>query len=121
MMAFCKDFNAATQAYKPEVPLRVLLSAYSDGTFKFSVRAPKTSWFLFRAAGVDKGADNPGKEIVGTVHVKQIYEIAKIKQQDSDILRRTPVEGVAKSIVATMASMGLAVDNSREGEPPAQE
>jgi len=32
-----------------------------------------------QCAGVDKGAAKPGTEVVGTVHVKQIYEIAKVR------------------------------------------
>jgi ribosomal protein L11 len=51
-------------------------------TFSFDVKSPPTSWFLLRCAGVEKGATNPGKETVGKpVSLKQVYEIAKIKQK----------------------------------------
>ena len=50
-------------------------------TFKYTILAPSSSWYLMRTAGVAKGASAPGKEFVGTVSVKGIYEIARSKQQ----------------------------------------
>ena len=51
-------------------------------TFSFDVKSPPTSWLLLQAAGVEKGANNPGKEKVGKpVSLKHVYEIAKIKQK----------------------------------------
>merc|ERR1719215_1831867 len=113
MMAFCKEFNAQTGGWKQNIPLRVKLSAFSDQTFKFTVGSPATTYLLKKAAGIEKGANNPGKEVVGSVHAKQIYEIARIKQQDSPLLQKTPLDSVARSVVATMNSMGLKVDTTR--------
>jgi large subunit ribosomal protein L11 len=50
-------------------------------TFQFDVKSPPTSYLLLRAAGVEKGATNPGKETVGKpISLKHVYEIAKLKQ-----------------------------------------
>jgi large subunit ribosomal protein L11 len=50
-------------------------------TFQFEVKSPPTSFLLLRAAGVEKGATNPGKETVGKpISLKHVYEIAKLKQ-----------------------------------------
>jgi ribosomal protein L11 len=50
-------------------------------TFQFEVKSPPTSWLLLRAAGVEKGATQPGKETVGkAISLKHVYEIAKLKQ-----------------------------------------
>ena len=51
MMQFCKEFNDRTGAYNNEVPMRVVLKAYVDRSFKFVVKPPPTSWFVKRAAG----------------------------------------------------------------------
>ena len=57
----------------------------------------------------------PGKEIVGEVSVLQVYELARLKQKD-DALQHVPVESIARSIVGTCRSMGIAVVNLKERE-----
>jgi large subunit ribosomal protein L11 len=116
MMAFCKEFNVRTAKFKDEIPMRVFLKAKSDQTFAFDARMPQTTWFIKQAADLDTCAYHPGKEVAGSIHVKQIYEIAKLKQQDSLILQATPLEGICKSIVQTARSMGIVVDRARENE-----
>jgi hypothetical protein len=43
-----------------------------------SIRLPPVSYFLLEAAGVKDGAKQPGEEVVGTVSLKHIYEIARV-------------------------------------------
>ena len=52
--------------------------------------------------------DRPGHEIVGPVHVKQVYEIALMKLRDPH-LSHLSHESLAKSIAASALSMGLKV------------
>jgi len=49
-----------------------------------------------------------GHDIVGKVHVKQIYEIAKVKQRDEH-LARIDLYSLCRSIAASAKSMGLEV------------
>lgn len=44
--------------------------------------APPTSLLLKRAAGIETGAGKAGSQVAGTITMKHIYEIAKIKMQD---------------------------------------
>ena len=108
MAEFCKQFNESTKNYEKEIPLPVELSAFSNRTFTFVVKTPPTSWFLKRCAGIEDGSKRPGHDIVGQVHVKQIYEIAKAKQADSH-LAKIRLESLARSIAASASSMGLEV------------
>lgn len=113
MMQFCKQFNAVTaDKYVSGVPLRTFLDAYDDQSFKFRVMMPKTTYLLKLTSGVEVGANHPGHEVIGKVHVKAIYEIARIKQQESDRLQRQDLAGIARSIAASCKSMGLMIDNS---------
>lgn len=107
MMEFCKDFNAKTSAMKPTALMRVRLTAFEDRTFKFVIMAPPSSWYLKRVAGVAKGAGAPGKETVGSVSVKAIYEIAKSKQANDPLMASMELEAIAKSIAGSARSMGL--------------
>jgi len=114
MMAFCKEVNERTKPYKDDTPMRIKLLAMRDSTYTFEVLLPPTTYLLKKAAGIDLGASSGG-EIVGTVHVKQIYEIAKIQ---SDVFIKqgrwgVTLEGVCKSIVGTARTMGLGIDTTR--------
>eukprot|EP00051_Salpingoeca_urceolata_P028866 m.488262 g.488262 ORF g.488262 m.488262 type:complete len:147 (-) comp25678_c0_seq1:111-551(-) len=105
---FCKAFNAKTEGHVKGVPLPTTIYCKSDRSFSFDIAAPPNSWFLKQAAGVEKGANNPGKEIVGQVTLKQIYEIAKIKSQDV-VFRNTDLQGVCKCLIGSARSMGIEI------------
>ena len=85
-----------------------------DRSFTFDVRTPTTSWLLLQAAGVKeiknkiRGARNAGKESIGTVTLKHVYEIAKIKQTETR-LSGLSLEGLCKSVIASAKSMGVDV------------
>lgn len=108
MMEFCKSFNERTAIFTPNTPIPVVLTAMADRTFTFSTKTPPTSWFLKRAAGLTAGSPLAGQETVGSVHLRQIYEIAKVKQQD-DLVSYIDLEPLCKSIIGTAQSMGIKV------------
>jgi len=118
MMAFCREFNGRTQQYRDNIPMRVLLTAKKDNSFEFTIRIPPTTWFIKQASQVEKGADKPGLEPdVGMLHVKQIYEIAKIKlAAEEHEVKSTSLLGMCRMIVSTARSMGITVDTRRETE-----
>jgi large subunit ribosomal protein L11 len=110
MMEFCKQFNAKTEHLKAETPTPVVLTAFQDRTFDFMLKTPPVSWFLKRAAGIEKGAAQAGNETVATITVKHAYEIAKIKQTDAH-LKHLPLRGLTKSVISSARSMGVKVVN----------
>ncbi|CAM9498646.1 unnamed protein product, partial [Phaeothamnion confervicola] len=113
MMEFCKQFNAKSAHIKQEIPVPVLLTAYSNRTFDFILKSPSTTWLLKRAAGIEKGAGKPGTEVSGTIGLKAIYEIAKIKHSDGHMWH-LPLDGICRSVVGSARSMGLSVVNEKE-------
>ncbi len=70
------------------------------------------SYFLKAAAGVRKGSAKPKHEIVGSVSVKHIYEIAKVKSEDPGFEGQT-MFAVCRCIAATARSMGIGVTNEQ--------
>mmetsp|Transcript_18267 Transcript_18267/g.43515 ORF Transcript_18267/g.43515 Transcript_18267/m.43515 type:complete len:153 (-) Transcript_18267:108-566(-) len=106
LMDFCKAFNDQTKDFVEGTPIPVKMEAFSDRTFTFKIKTPQTSWFLKRAAGVAKGAATPGKETVGEVSLKHIYEIAKVKQQD---MAHVSLENICSQIVEQAKNIGLKV------------
>ncbi|CAG8571815.1 25014_t:CDS:1 [Cetraspora pellucida] len=105
---FCKQFNERTKDYETETPIPTIITIKPDRTFTFVTKLPPTTWFLKRAARVEKGASKPGSEIVGKISLKHVYEIALIKQQQ-DNMRDIGLKGICKSIIATAKSVGIQV------------
>ena len=107
IMAFVKEFNAATQGMEPGMPVPVVITAYADRTFSFVTKTPPASYYLKKAAGVDKGSQTTGKTgAVGKVTVAQCREIAEQKMKD---LNAIDLDGATKMIVGSARSMGLEV------------
>lgn len=107
MMEFCKDFNAKTAAIKNSAVMRVRLTAFEDRTFKYVILAPSTTWYLKRVTGLPKMASSPGKETVGSVSVRALYEIAQSKQAHDPFHRGLALEGIVKNLAGSARSMGL--------------
>ena len=106
IMEFCKAFNAQTQKMEPGMPIPVVITAYQDRTFTFVTKTPPASYFLKKAASLEKGSKEPGKDLVGTVTKKQIREIAEKKMVD---LNTTDIEAACRMIAGSARSMGLQV------------
>ena len=106
IMEFCKAFNAASQNMDPGAPIPTIITIYQDKSFTFETKTPPASYFLRKAARLDKGSQEPGLEIVGTVTQAQLKEIAEAKMQD---LNANSVEQAMKIIAGSARSMGLQV------------
>jgi large subunit ribosomal protein L11 len=106
IMEFCKTFNARTQDMEKGMPLPVIITVYADKSFSFEVKTPPASYFLKKAAGLDKGSQVPGREVKGAVTLAQVREIAKQKMKD---LNANDIEGAMKMIVGSARSMGIEV------------
>lgn len=106
IMEFCKAFNAKTESMEKGMPIPVVITVYEDRSFTFVTKTPPASFLLKKAAKLKSGANNPGKEVVGTVKVSQIKEIVEIKKAD---LNANDMEAAIAIIAGTARSMGLEV------------
>ncbi len=106
IMEFCKTFNAQTQKLEPGMPIPVVITAYADRSFTFVTKTPPNTYFLKKAAGIQKGITTPGKGTVGKVTMKQIREIAEKKMVD---LNAKDLDGACHMLVGSARSMGLEV------------
>jgi large subunit ribosomal protein L11 len=107
IMQFCKDFNAATQNMEPGMPVPVVITAFGDRTFTFITKTPPNTYFLKKAAGIEKGTTSPGKGgAIGKVTMTQLREIAAQKMKD---MNATDVEAAVRMLAGSARSMGLAV------------
>lgn len=106
IMEFCKQFNAATQQKEAGTPIPVVITVYKDRSFTFIMKQPPVSYFLLKAAKLEKGTGLVGKEIVGRVTKKQIQEIAKQKMQD---MNAHDEDAACRMIAGSAVSMGIEV------------
>jgi len=107
IMEFCKTFNAATQNMEPGMPVPTVITVFVDKSFAFETKSPPASFFLKRAARLNKGAGEPGRETVGTVNMKQLREIAEHKKAD---LNANDIEAACRILAGSARSMGLEVE-----------
>ena len=114
IMQFCKDFNAKSADMEPGSPVPVVITYYQDKSFSMELKTPPASWFLKKAAGLKpvgkrnraKGSVKPGREVAGTVTVKQVREIAEAKMRD---LNANDIEGAMQIILGSAKSCGIEV------------
>ena len=109
IMEFCKAFNAETQNMEPGMPIPVVITAYADRTFSFITKTPPASFFLKKAAKVNKGSGEPNKNKVGKVTMTQVREIAEMKMKD---LNEHDIDAAAKMIAGSARSMGIEVEGA---------
>ncbi|MGQ9889043.1 MAG: 50S ribosomal protein L11 [Aggregatilineales bacterium] len=105
LMAFCKEYNArTTNRIGDIVPAEITI--FTDGSFKFNLKSPPTSFLIKKAAGIEKGSAAPHRDKVASLTRKQVREIAEIKMQDLNAL---DIEGAMKQIEGTARQMGVII------------
>ena len=106
IMAFCKEFNAATQTQAGDI-LPVVITVYKDKSFTFITKSPPASVLIKKAAGIAAGSKEPNKTKVGKLTKKQLLEIAKTKMSD---LNARDDEAAMKIIAGTARQMGVEIE-----------
>ena len=107
IIEFCKAFNAKTQNQEQGMPIPVKITVYADKSFTFESKSAPASYYIKKAARLDKGSETPGLELVGTVTMTQLRRIAEHKKED---LNANDVEAACKILAGSARSMGITVE-----------
>ena len=107
IMEFCKAFNAKTQEMEVGMPIPVIITVFSDRSFTFETKTPPASFYLKKAAKLQKGSQAPGRDVVASVTRAQLEEIATAKMID---LNAADMDAAVKIIAGTARSMGMKVE-----------
>ncbi len=106
LMGFVKEYNARTSNRMGEiVPAEITI--FQDGSFKFILKSPPTSFLIKKAAGLEKGSPSPAAEIVATLKKDQVRAIAEQKMND---LNAHDIEAAMRQIEGTARQMGIRVE-----------
>jgi len=105
IMEFCKAFNEKTKDMMG-FTIPVIITVYADRSFTFVTKQPPASDLIKKAAGIQKGSDNPLKNKVGKITQAQLEEIAKTKMPD---LNTDDLEAAKRTIAGSCKSMGIEI------------
>jgi large subunit ribosomal protein L11 len=105
IMDFCKAYNAATENQRGTV-VPAEITIFEDRSFTFITKTPPTPVLLRKAAGLEKGANAPRREVAGSVSKAQVREIAETKMPD---LNAIDIDGAMAQVAGTARSMGIEV------------
>jgi large subunit ribosomal protein L11 len=103
IMAFCKEFNARTQALAGDI-LPVVITVYVDKTFTFITKKPPVAELLKKKLGIQKGSAIPNRTKVAKITRQQASEIAKEKVQD---MNAADLDDAIDMVLGTARSMGI--------------
>ena len=106
IMAFCKEFNAATQKQAGDI-LPVVITVYKDKSFTFITKSPPASILIKKAANIAAGSKEPNKQKVAKLSKKQVQDIVKIKMKD---LNARDEAAAYRIIAGTARQMGVEVE-----------
>ncbi len=105
IMAFCKDFNAATQKQAGDV-LPVVITVFKDASFTYITKQPPAAMLLKKAAGLASGSGEPNTKKVGTLSRAKLMEVVERKLPD---LNTNDPEQAALILEGTARQMGLEI------------
>ena len=106
IMDFCKAFNEKTKNLEKGAPIPVVITAYKDKTFVFVTTLPPVSYYLKKAAKIEKGSSTPGRTLEGKVTIADIKKIANAKMID---LNAIDLEGAVNTVKGSARSMGMEI------------
>jgi len=106
IMAFCKDFNAATQKQAGDL-LPVVITVYKDASFTFITKQPPAAILIKKAAGIASGSGEPNK--IKVAHLTKAQLMTVVEQKMVDLNANDP-EAAANIIAGTARQMGITVE-----------
>lgn len=105
IMAFCKEFNAATQKLNGDI-LPTVITVYKDKSFTFITKQPPSSVLLKKAANIASGSATPNKKKVAKLTRAQLLEVTKLKIED---MNTQDLEAAADIMAGTARQMGIEI------------
>ncbi|HIP74250.1 MAG TPA: 50S ribosomal protein L11 [Euryarchaeota archaeon] len=105
------DINKATAKFAGMMVPVTLKIDPATKEYEIIVGTPPTSALALKKIGKEKGAQNPGKEVVGDIALADVVEIAKQKMEQ---MNTSSLKSAVLTVLGTLVSAGINV----EGKSP---
>ena len=105
IMDFCKAFNAKTGKDEGLI-IPVVITVYADRSYTFITKTPPVAVLIKREAGIAKGSGEPNRNKVGSISMKQVEAIAKLKMPDLNV---NDLPAAVETVKGTARSMGVEI------------
>ena len=106
IMQFCQAFNAQT-ADKGDTIVPVEITIYEDKSFTFVCKTAPAAVLIKKALGIKSGAMVPQIQVMGTLTMDQLREIAETKMPD---LNANTIEAAMEIVAGTARSRGVRIE-----------
>lgn len=106
IMAFCKEFNAATREQAGMI-IPVVITVFSDRSFTYITKTPPAAILIKKELGLEKGSPTPNKSFVGKLTRAQLESIARTKMTDMNCY---DVKAAMRIVAGTARSMGVEIE-----------
>ena len=106
IMQFCQAFNAQT-ADKGDTIVPVEITIYEDKSFTFVCKTAPAAVLIKKALGIKSGAMVPQIQVMGTLTMDHLREIAETKMPD---LNANTIEAAMEIVAGTARSMGVRIE-----------
>ena len=112
LQEFCTKFNDATRDKMGDI-IPVEISLYEDRTFDFVLKTAPAGFLIKKAAKIQKGGSKGANEVVATISIEDLRQIAETKLPD---LNAYDVDAAMKIVEGTARNMGVAVKGLNDVE-----
>ena len=112
LQEFCTKFNDATRDKMGDI-VPVEISLYEDRTFDFVLKTAPAGFLIKKAAKIQKGGSKGANEVVATISIEDLRQIAETKLPD---LNAYDVDAAMKIVEGTARNMGVAVKGLNDAE-----
>ena len=106
IVEFTKQFNAQT-AQMGDTIVPVEITIYEDKSFTFVCKTAPAAVLIKKALGIKSGAMVPQIQVMGTLTMDQLREIAETKMPD---LNANSIEAAMEIVAGTARSMGVRIE-----------
>lgn len=79
-----------------------------DRSYELTIHSPPASFFLKQAAGIQRAAMYPAREVAGKITLKHLYEIAAIKIKDP-VNALLTMQQMCEMIIGAARSCGIQI------------
>ena len=106
IQAFCAQYNNLVKDKDPTATFPVIIKVSKDKSFTITIKEQPTSKLILQSTKLPKGAKTPGREVAGSISMKEVTAIAQLKLKDMGL---EEISAAEQCVIGTAKSMGIEI------------